>query len=426
MSKSTLEQFIGKVRSEGLLSANHFYVMISPKFAWESRADDIMMMCDSINLPSQTAASTDVRIFGEFREHPYLQMYGTLSATFIVDRNMKVRRFFETWMNQIVDKNTRTVGYYYDYASTIDIFVTDKNAKVVYAIKCHEVFPKVLGDIRLDYASKEVMRMPVEFAMKYWERIPVDESGNPNENYDYKYRDIMGPERPSREDFIRAGLISIPTELSGSSLGFKAQGSLGLSGNFIRDVTSVGLGFGSEANKSLTATYALLQSSPSGTNQTRTFGDTLRSLGNATGTFGTALAGLGDGIRQITAPVAAISNATMGVANVLGTINAATSALGLGAPFAGAQSALNGAAGKLAVVSNVAGIPGQLGNIGAAMGAVGATFESLNESMKSIPGGSQKIADSVSSIGSIFQRRGSDIQATSSTLADGVTSGTYR
>jgi hypothetical protein len=427
MSKSTLEQFIGKVRSEGLLTASHFYVVITPPFAWETQVSDIMMLCDSINLPSQTSASTDVRIFGENREHVYMPLYGQLFASFIVDRNMKVRRFFETWMDQVINRTTRTVGYYNNFVSNVDIFVTDKNAKVVYAIRCFEVFPKVLGDVRLDYASREILKISVDFSIKYWERLPVDENGNINENVDLRSLNIKsGIEKFSRDDFVRAGLFSIPTELSGSSLGFKSQGSTGLTGNFVKDISNIGLGFGSEANKSLTATYALIQSSPTGTNQTRTFGDSLRSLGNATGQFGTALASLGDGIRQISAPVAAISNATVGVANVLGTINTATSALGLGAPFAGAQSALAGAAGKLAVVSNVAGIPGQLGSIGAAMGAVGSTFESLTESMKQIPGGSQKISDSISSIGTIFQRRGNDIQESSSNLADGVTSGTYR
>ena len=425
MSKSTLDQFIAKVKNEGLLLGSHFYVIMTPPFSWEADPRDVMMMCDSINLPSQTVGTSDVRVFGENREHVYMPLYGTINASFIVDRNMRVKTFFEQWMAQSVDKVTRTVGYYYDFVSTVEIYVTDKDSKVVHAVRCYEVFPKSITELRLDYSSAEVLRLNVEFSMKYWDSIPVNESGDENSNQDPKARSLQRTlKRFTREEIESIGVVGIG-EAIGSSLGFKAEGSYGLSGNFVKDIIGIGGAFGSDGNRALSGVSALLQTSPSGNSLTKSLADGLSSLGNATGTFGTALAGIGEGIRNVVAPAGALANATLGVANVLNTINTTTSALGLGTPFAGAASSLSNVAGKLAVVSNAGGLPGNLSTVGAAMGAVGGGFQSITESIKGIPGGTAKIADSISNIGNIFNSNGNKIQQSSSTLSDGVKEGKY-
>jgi hypothetical protein len=429
MSKSSLDNFISKVRQEGLLLGSHFYIILPPPFTgeWENQnLKDIMMLCESINVPSHTIATSDVRVFGENREHAYMPLYGSIQATFLLDRNTRVKKFFEQWMNMVVDREKRTVGYYNNFTTYMYIFITDRDENVVNAVLCKDVFPKVISEIRLDYSSKDVLRLSVDFSVKSWETVSVNESGDISEAYAIRFNALR-----SRGDFALSqrlaeeGVVVVPNEPLGTSLGFKTSGSYGLTGNFVKDIGSIGKSFGTDALRGSNATYALIQSSPGSTTNSFNFANAVKSVGDAAGKLGAAVSGIGEGIRAVTAPASAVANATVGLSNALGSLNAVTSVLGMGSPFSSAQASLTNVAGKMAVVSNAGGIVNPLGSLGSSLGAVGGAFESITKSVGSIPGGTQKIADSVKSLGSVFNRSGANIQQSSSTLGDGVSEGKY-
>ena len=48
------------------------------------------------------------------------------------------------------------------------IQVEDLNDKPIYQIKLFECYPKNIGTVQLDYASKDVMKLTVEMQYKYW------------------------------------------------------------------------------------------------------------------------------------------------------------------------------------------------------------------------------------------------------------------
>lgn len=416
-TKAALNEFISKVKTEGLLTGTHYYV----RFGREG-SRDVMMMCDSFNLPGLTNSTTDVRIFGENREVPYMPLYPSLELSFILDRNMAIKQFFDDWSNEVIDKFTRNVGYYSDYANTdLDLIVTDKAGKAVYCARVYEAYPKAVQDIRFGFDSKDIIRLNVTLAFKYWAKIGVDEEGNQNANYTFPTQS-----KSLQQQLSEMGLVTIPTENSGSFLGSASNGSVtGLSGNFSSDAVNIGRNFGSDASRSCSASYALLNSAPNGNTNTRGFGSSILSLGKSTSDFGSALGTLGEGIRNITAPVAGLVNATNGIAATLGSLNSAASSLGLGTPFAAIQQNLLGASGKLAVVSNVAGIPGHLGTIGANLAGVGSIFSDLTRSTNSIPGGNQQITNSIGTIGGVFSGRGNDVSGVAGQLNSDVTRGKY-
>jgi hypothetical protein len=421
MSKSTLSEFIAKIRSEGLLLGSHFYVIMTPPFYTENNGGEIMMMCDSINVPGKTIATQDIRMYGETREIPYMPIYPTLEASFIVDRRLRVKQFFEDWMNSVINNNTRELAYRNFYSTDIEIIVTDKNSVPVHKIKAYDVFPKNMTDMQLDYASKEVLRLRVTFSMRYWENMNIGEDGvdNPNNRMGTISPTIQSLRNPS-EIFREQGILE--SLGANTSIGF---GNISTSGNFITDIARYSKSFSADAFRSTNSSYALIQSSPNTSTQYKQFGETLRGLGKVSGDLGTALNGIGEGIRNITGPIAALSDATTSVANVLGSVNTAANALGLGTPFSGAIAAMTDVSGKIAVISNVGGIPGSLSTVGATMGAVGGAFESVTRSVENIPGTTTKIKESLSQIGSIFKRDGGNIQEASSTLQSGINDGRY-
>ena len=420
MATSSLNDFISKVKTEGLLTGTHYYVIFGDQVGRE-----VSLMCDSVNLPGLNNATTEVRLFGENREVPYIPMYANLELSFISDREMRVKQYFEQWSNAVVNKTTRAVGYYSDYTKQLDIIVTDKMGEAVYCARVFEAYPKNIQDIRFGFDNKDIVRVNVSLAFKYWTQIPIDGAGNENNSYKLDLFSINPNNRISTNDLQEVPKEGQSQYLGGSS-GFSIRGASPFSSNFPQGATALGKDFGAETSRMCSGSYALLSSAPGGNTNTTAFGNSILSLGKSSADFGSALSGLGAGISAVTAPAAALGNATSGIANVLGSVNAAASGLGLGSPFSSVQSRLTDLGGKLAVVSNVAGIPGYLGSIGANLAGMGSVFSSLTTSMAGIPGASQQITDSISKLGSVYQARGNDVSASASQLQSDVAQGKYQ
>lgn len=422
MATSSLNDFISKVKTEGLLTGTHYYVIFGDQFGKE-----VSLMCDGVNLPGLNNATTDIRLFGENREVPYIPMYANLDLSFISDREMKVKQYFEQWSNAVVNKTTRAVGYYSDYTKQIDIIVTDKEGKAVYCARVYEAYPKNIQDIRFGFDNKDIIRVNVSLAFKYWTQIPVDGDGNEINGAKLNLFSINPNTRSSTNNQEIVAKEGQSQFLGGSgSSGFSIRGASPFSSNFPQGATALGKDFGAETSRMCSGSYALLSSAPGGNANTSAFGNSILSLGKSSADFGSALSGLGAGISAITAPVAALGNATSAISGVLGTVNSAASALGLGSPFSSAISRLSTLGGQLALVSNVAGIPGYLGSIGASLSGIGTAFSGLTSSMGGIPGASQQITDSIGKLGSVYQARGGDVSASASQLQSDVAQGKYQ
>ena len=422
MATSSLNDFISKVKTEGLLTGTHYYVIFGDQFGKE-----VSLMCDGVNLPGLNNATTDIRLFGENREVPYIPMYANLDLSFISDREMKVKQYFEQWSNAVVNKTTRAVGYYSDYTKQIDIIVTDKEGKAVYCARVYEAYPKNIQDIRFGFDNKDIIRVNVSLAFKYWTQIPVDGDGNEINGAKLNLFSINPNTRSSTNNLEIVAKEGQSQFLGGSgSSGFSIRGASPFSSNFPQGATALGKDFGAETSRLCSGSYALLSTTPGGNANTSAFGNSILSLGKSSADFGSALSGLGAGISAITATVAALGNATSAISGVLGSVNAAASGLGLGSPFSSVQSRLSDLGGQLALVSNVAGIPGYLGSIGASLSGIGTAFSGLTSSMGGIPGASQQITDSIGKLGSVYQARGGDVSASASQLQSDVAQGKYQ
>ena len=96
---------------------------------------------------------------------------------FHVDRDMKVRKFFEDWLHLIVSPNDFTVSYQEDYISTINIKQLDERENITHNIQLIEAFPRNITNMELNHASQnQTHRLNVLFAYRYWVRMENDVS----------------------------------------------------------------------------------------------------------------------------------------------------------------------------------------------------------------------------------------------------------
>ena len=166
MANSPLNDFISKVKSQGLARTNRYTVLFTGFTSGRSR--DAMLLCDQVQLPGTNFNTADIRTFGETRKTPYERLYEDINMSFYVDTDMRVKELFDDWMTWIQDPTTRNFEYYDDYTCDIIIEVQDLKNQSRYGIKLFEAYPKSIGAIQLDYAAKDVMKMSVNFAYKYY------------------------------------------------------------------------------------------------------------------------------------------------------------------------------------------------------------------------------------------------------------------
>lgn len=177
---STLEDFISKVKKDGMARTNRYSVVLgSPISVKQAQVNtgyipagtdmqSLLLYCDQVQLPGVNYATIQNRTFGELREVPYDRMFETINMSFYVDNNMAVKAFFDQWMSSIQDPSSRTFNYYENYITDMVIYVEDLKDEKKYEVKLFECYPKSVGSIQLDYASKEVMKLQVTMQYKYW------------------------------------------------------------------------------------------------------------------------------------------------------------------------------------------------------------------------------------------------------------------
>lgn len=168
-----LKDFIGNVKN-GMARTNYYDVTFAkPQVVASSLYDNItlnriLLFCDQVQLPGLTMSTTPIRTFGEVREMPYEKLYDNITMSFYVDKEMKVKLFFDEWINGIQNPWTRTFAYYEQYTTDIKVIAYDVANNSRYLVTLYEAYPKVITPVQMDYASKDIMRIQVTMQYKYW------------------------------------------------------------------------------------------------------------------------------------------------------------------------------------------------------------------------------------------------------------------
>lgn len=172
MAKSTnLKQFIANVKVGGLMKSSRYSILMTPPTSlikYNTDLRKILLFCSAVSIPGVNLATTQIRTFGEVRETPYDRIFDNVNMTFYVDQDMRVKEYFDNWMNSIQDTETRTFEYYNNYITTILIYVEDARDDSRYLVQLEECYPKQINPIQLSYDNKDTMKLEVSMNYKYW------------------------------------------------------------------------------------------------------------------------------------------------------------------------------------------------------------------------------------------------------------------
>lgn len=163
-----LNDFISQVKHNGMARTNRYVVYFNLPWETDYALRDVLLFCDQVQLPGTNFNTADMRTYGETRKAPYERLYEDINMSFYVDKEMKNKLLFDRWFNQIQNPWTRTFNYYDNYRTDIVIEVQDLKDQSRYGIKLFEAYPKSMGAVQLDYAGKDIMKISVNFAYKYY------------------------------------------------------------------------------------------------------------------------------------------------------------------------------------------------------------------------------------------------------------------
>lgn len=183
---ASLKDFTSKMK-DGLARTSHFKVtftippaLLGAKATYSANLSMFSVFCDTFTIPGLTYSTNPVRTYGEQREVPYERLYGNANMSLYIDGAFYVKSFFDDWMDSIQDKETRDFKYASGYMlETIPVEVYDMAESPRYRVILHRCFPKSIGQIQLDYAGKDVMKLNVEMSYQFYrtENIGINKAG---------------------------------------------------------------------------------------------------------------------------------------------------------------------------------------------------------------------------------------------------------
>ena len=143
--------------------------------------ENVALMCTGITMPGRTINTSPYRIAGAPYKYPTQVQYSDITATFIGDKFLRLRQFFEVWQSTMYDNLNGMFNFYDDYVSNIDIFqlgqfdsLNDRDS-VTYGVRMRECFPSVIGDVQYDSGgNNQYVAINVTFSYRDWLNFDLD------------------------------------------------------------------------------------------------------------------------------------------------------------------------------------------------------------------------------------------------------------
>jgi len=239
----SLSTFLTEISTKTLLdTSRHLMLFTLPRGLVDhfdaNNVKQIALRCDTSTLPGISfAESEEIRRFGvgPTEKHPYLPIFGAISASYIVDGAGAIHSFFYDWMSYMVGFDSsqgmsnvnafgRTpyeVAYKDDYRSNVTILVYNELNDKIIELTLNSAYPIAINPIPLSWGnSDQFMRLDVtwdymDWSVKYHD--PERTNGDEREGPQPLNRDINRQE-PLLNRFARL-TGSLPPSLGLQSLG---------------------------------------------------------------------------------------------------------------------------------------------------------------------------------------------------------------
>jgi hypothetical protein len=112
-----------------------------------------------------------LKLYGPAYQRPISSEFNgeAINMTFYLDRDMKVKAFFDAWMFKTVNPNSFNVSYAKDYVSEIKISQLNENDNETYSVYLEDAFPRAMSLVDLSAGSvNQAGKLNMTFAYRRW------------------------------------------------------------------------------------------------------------------------------------------------------------------------------------------------------------------------------------------------------------------
>jgi hypothetical protein len=151
-------------KSGGLAANNEYMVVLTGPTGLGIKSEDLHILCQSATLPGRAIATADYETTGIPIKMPYTVLNDDVSISFLLTNDYMVKKFFEEWIDKIIDVPRSKVMYKEDYVCDIEIIQLDKQHKPVYTTTLINAFPIKISQVDFTDESHDVIRIAIDFA----------------------------------------------------------------------------------------------------------------------------------------------------------------------------------------------------------------------------------------------------------------------
>jgi hypothetical protein len=172
-SQWKIDNFISEVSNSGLAKPSRFEVNINVPICMTDNniGQKVSMFCDQASFPPQRIITSRQQLFGPPSQHPVGVDYGGdgITLQFFVDREMKVKRFFDKWLQGIISPTDYTARYQRNYLTQISVTQLDESDTETYKVSVIDAFPISMQALTLDAGNvNTVHKLLVTFNYRRW------------------------------------------------------------------------------------------------------------------------------------------------------------------------------------------------------------------------------------------------------------------
>ena len=144
----------------------------------------VRAFCQSIQMPDRDIITKEIKHNGPTRKVAYDFKSGDITATFLADKFLRERTYFELWQKSAVSTANFNYNFYNDYVSPLNIWQLGQYASrqerddVTYGVQLLDCFPKTISAVDYSAAANEAQTFSVTFTFRYWVNYFIDQQGN--------------------------------------------------------------------------------------------------------------------------------------------------------------------------------------------------------------------------------------------------------
>ena len=169
----TLDEFKAQIGKVNAARPNRFFCdTICPSIMTNDFDESVMCFyIQSCTIPDRTFGEVEIKYYGMTLKVPGNESLSDLTINVISDEPQSTRAYFETWAdlvsNRFNNKKTNMQDLFLD--SAIRVSQLDRKGNVVSKYNFFNIFPKVVGEIELNYETSDAIEtFQVTFAYSHW------------------------------------------------------------------------------------------------------------------------------------------------------------------------------------------------------------------------------------------------------------------